>query len=172
MFSACEKDDSLVPVPTIVPGSFARLDITEKFLNLDDASFYFGGLLTAPNQKIKTYELFVRWSTGLNVTPFGYTKIPLVINTFPYELKITTQMLATAFNVPVSSFNGGDTFDFLGYGVDENGKRYDYNSLSAVIKSQSSSKQAYKFTTKIFKNSDFINQRKPENYVKFDNYAL
>lgn len=173
IFSSCEKDDSLDPRPVVVSGNYARLDITEKFMNLDKINdFYFGGVITTPGQNIKTYELYVRLTTDFLVTPFPYVKIPLVIDSFPYELKITPQLLATTFNVPVATFKNKDSFDFLGYAYDSNGVRFDYNSLSAVIKSQPSSKQAFKFTTKIFNNVAFVDQRLPVNYSKFDNYAL
>jgi hypothetical protein len=169
--SSCEKDESLDRRPLIVEGNFVRLDITNKFLNLDKPNdFYFGGILTAPNGKIKSYELFVRMTTGLDVQTSGYVKIPVVVNSFPFDLRITPQILADALNIQVNSFTNKTTFEFLGYAYDLEGKKYDYNNLSSVVKSLSSSKQAFKFKTAIFNNANFIANSVPDVYLAFSNY--
>lgn len=169
--SSCEKDESLDRRPLIVEGNFVRLDITNKFLNLDKPNeFYFGGILTAPSGKIKSYELFVRMKTGLGVQTSGYVKVPLDVNSFPFDLRVTPQMLASALNVQVNSFTNLSLFEFLGYAYDFEGKKYDYNNLSSVVKSVASNKQAFKFKAEIFNNTDFIANSVPAKYLAYSNY--
>ncbi len=170
IFTACEKDESLDPRPVIVPGQYVRLDITDKFFNLDNLEgVSFGGLLTTPGNNVKSFELFVRFTSGGDITTGPYVKIPLVIETFPFDLKISPQLLATTLNVPVTSFKDSDQFRFLGYSYDAAGKRTDYNNLAAVLKQEEGSKQAYKFYTKIFKQSSYNSEIAKNNFNNYQN---
>ena len=166
---SCDKDASLDPRPVIVAGQYVRLDITDKFLNLDKLDeVSFGGIITAPGGNIKSFELFVRFTSADGITTGSYNKIPLVIDSFPYQLKITPLILANSLNVPAASFKAGDRFRFLGYSYDINGNVTDYNNLSSVIKQAESSKQAYKFNTTIFNQ---VNYNITLEGNKYDNYA-
>lgn len=166
LFLSCQKDDSLVPTPSIVDGQFVRLDITNKVLNLDKPDdFTFGGTLTAPGNNVKRYELFVRRTTNDNVVTRPYVKLPIDISTFPYELKVTPQNIADALGVSLSSLKVNDTYNFLGYSYNESGKKCDYNSLSTTVKTQIGLKQGYKFKTTIVSDTNFTVANQT-----FDNY--
>ena len=94
-FSSCEKDESLDPLPTIVSGQFVRLEPTNRLLavqHIEDT--YFGGLLTNPGNTVVKYELFVRFTSESGIVSQNYVPL-LTITSFPYDLKITPQMLAT-----------------------------------------------------------------------------
>ena len=57
-FQSCEKDESLDPRAQLIPGLYARLDITSKVIkSYDVENSYFGGLLTSPSGKIVKYNL-------------------------------------------------------------------------------------------------------------------
>ncbi len=163
--SSCEKDESLNPLPTIVQGQYVRLDITKKLLafeHINEAEF--GGLLTNPSNTVVKFELYVRYSTGIDVTANNYVLLRTV-TAFPYDLKITPTELATALGKSVSDFNQGDKFRFLGYSYDANGNVADYNSLSATVKTQPGMKQGYKFVTKFESDANIL-------LNSFNNYEL
>lgn len=149
-FSSCEKDESLDPLPTIVSGQFIRLEPVNKLLSFDQIdNTYFSGLLTNPGNNVVRYELFVRYTTSATeITSQNYVSL-LNITSFPYDLKITPQMLATALGKNVSDFEEGSKFNFLAYAYDANGNVTDYNSLSSTVKTQPGMKQAFKFLTKL-----------------------
>lgn len=164
-FFSCEKDESLDPLPTIVGGQFVRLDITKKLLAYEDINnAEFGGYLTTPSNNVVKYELYVRYTSTLDVTGNNYVLLK-TITTFPYDLKITPAELAQALNLPLSSLSDGDSFRFLGYSYDANNNIADYNSLSSVVKTQPGMKQGYKFVTKLALNPIIA-----QNI--FDNYEL
>lgn len=163
-FSSCEKDESLDPLPTVVAGQYVRLDITKKVLAFEHINeTEFGGILTTPGNNVAKYELFVRRTNAQGVISANYVLLK-TITTFPVELKITPQDLATALNLQLSDLNSGDKFRFLGYSYNANGKIADYNSLSTTVKIQPGMKQAYKFVTGLENDINLGNF--------FDNYGL
>ena len=165
-FLSCEKDDSLDPRPVLEAGNYVRLDITKKRLNIDDINATsFGGRLTAPGNKVASYNLYVR-----KKDIYGFTtdfKLIKTINTFPFDLDITPNDIATALNVDVSTLVFGDSFRFYGESFDANGKRADYYSLSATIQGAPSMKQAYRFVTDMTNTSGFSDLE----LSAFDNYT-
>jgi hypothetical protein len=164
-FSSCEKDPSLDPLPTIVPGQFMRLDITKHllaFAHINDTDF--GGMLTNPGGNVVKFELYVRYTTSNGVTAGNYVLLN-TISSFPHDLKITPSELATALNMNITDFKQGDSFRFLGYSYDANNNKIGYNNLSATVKTQPGMKQAYKFITKLESDSEVAKNT-------FDNYEL
>ena len=164
---SCQKDDGLDPRPVIVSGQFVRMDITRRLLNVQNVNTVFGGTVTSPGGNVSKYELFVRRKTADGIIVGDYVKLPIDINTFPYELNISIQNLATTFNVNVADLKKGEFYNFLGYSYDNNGNRSGYNALSSVVKVQAGDKQAYKFLTTMVDDLGYI-QKKDD----FDNYAL
>lgn len=164
-FFSCQKDDSLDPRPIIVAGQYVRLDITSKRLNFDDINnTKFGGTITTPGNQVAKYNLYVR-----KVDIYGFaTNFVLLktITTFPYELSITPNDIATALNVPVSSLVFGDNYRFYGESFDFEGNRADYYSLSATIQGTPSYKQAYRFRTDMTDTGGF----NPDELAAFDSY--
>ena len=168
-FSSCQKDDSLDPRPTIVDGQYVRLDITKKRLSFDHLdTAVFGGTLTAPGGNVQKYELYVRRTNQFGVTTGNYVKLPLEVTTFPYELSVTPEMIASALGVPASSLLKSDVFRFLGYSYNSEGKVADYNSLSATVKTAPGMKQGYKFMTDLVDDSELT----VDKLSAFNNYQL
>lgn len=168
VFNSCEKDEGLDPRPLIVSGQFVRLDIDKRVLNIDDISnTAFGGIVTSPGGNVVKYELFIRRKTNSGVITGDYVKFPVEITSFPFDLRISIQQIATAFNINVSDIKKGENFNFLGFSYDKDGNKVDYLNLSSVVKVQPGSKQAYKFVTTIVDNGTFKNSSKD-----YDNYNL
>ncbi len=145
-FSACEKDESLDPLPLLVQGQFMRLDITRDRIdanNLETSSF--GGMLTNPSNDVVRYELLVR----LVRTGFSSEYIPLgdPLTSFPQDLAITAQKVEDAYlavgtNVTIQQ---GDKLRFIGYSYNSQGVRAAYRDLSTTVRSEAGYKQAYRF---------------------------
>lgn len=164
VLNSCQKDDSLDPRPVLVEGSFMRLDIKHKRFNIDDLSnTTFGGMLTNPGGKIVKYNLYVR-RTDTDTNQAGEFKLLRSITSFPLDLVITPQEIATTLGLPVASLKAGDTFRFIGEAFDANGKRTDYYNLSSTIQSNPESyKQAFRFGC-IMGNNATINDLVISNY--------
>jgi hypothetical protein len=177
-FHSCEKDESLDPRAQLIPGLYARLDITSKVLkgikagapiNFTqeevDAS-YFGGLLTNPSGKIVKYNLYVK-----RRNPFGYVSdfaLVKTITTFPFDLKIYLSDIATALNIPVTDLVWGDEYYFYAESFDANDTRADYYNLSATVQGAPGMKQAYRFRSTSFNKEEFS---VPANLAEYDNYV-
>jgi hypothetical protein len=146
LVSSCQKDDSLDPRPVLVEGSFMKLDITHKRFNIDDLSnTTFGGMLTNPGGKVVKYNLYVR-RTDTDTNQAGEFVLLRTITSFPLDLEITPQEIATHIGLPITSLKAGDTFRFIGEAFDANNTRTDYYNLSSTIQSNPESyKQAFRF---------------------------
>jgi hypothetical protein len=164
-FSSCEKDDSLDPRPVLEAGNYVRLDITKKRLNFDElTTTTFGGTLTAPGNKVVLYNLYVR-----KKDIYGFAtdfKLIKTVTTFPFELSITPNDIATALNVDISTLVFGDNYRFYGESFDANGNRADYYSLSTVVQGAPSMKQGYRFVTDMTNTGGFTTLE----LAAFDNY--
>jgi hypothetical protein len=152
---SCQKDESLDPRPLIVNGQYVRLDITNRILDFDSpTTTYFGGTVSAPANNIKKYKMFVKRRSA-NVFARDYVEIPLDISSFPYELKITPQLIATTLGLQITDLKQDDVFFFNCESEGIDGRITTYNNLSSVIKNQGSMKQGYRVVTQILKGQDF-----------------
>jgi hypothetical protein len=168
-FSACETQDSLDPRPVINAGQYVRLDITNRLFSIDHLEeTVFGGKLTAPGGNVVKYELFVRRANSSGVITGNYVKL-LTVTTFPSQLSITPEMIATALGISAADLQYSDVYRFLGYSYNANGVVADYNNLSATVKTQASMKQGYKFMTTMSQDSNIINLNLT---TTFNNYQL
>lgn len=161
---SCETQDSLDPRPVIVGGQYVRLDITKKLLafeHLDEAQF--GGTLTTPGGNVEKYVLKVRRKNPNGITTGNYVEL-LTVNTFPYELIITPQMIAAALGIPVTELQFADFYLFLGESYGFDGKVVNYNNLSPTVKTQPGMKQGYKFMTSLQLDQTIIDQPNYNNY--------
>lgn len=166
-FSSCETQDSLDPRPVIVGGQYVRLDITKKLLafeHMDTAEF--GGTLTAPSGNVQKYVLKVRRRNPNGIVTGNYVEM-LTVDTFPYELKITPQMIATALGITVSDLQFGDFYVFFGEAYGFDGTVTNYNNLSATVKAQPGMKQAFRFMTTLATDQAIIDQS-----ATYNNYQL
>jgi len=178
VFQSCDKDESLDPRAQIIPGLFARLDITSKvikgikpgadinFTQEELDASYFGGILTSPSGKIANYNLYVK-----RVDKFGYASqfvLLKTITTFPCELKIYLSDISLALNIPVADMLYSNNFYFYAESFDVEGNRADYYSLSSTVQGAPGMKQAYRFMTRPMPKEDYIIQA---NLDEVDNYA-
>lgn len=148
-FLSCTKDDSLDPLPIIVNADFVRLDIISKRLEFQNLNTtYFGGILSTPNSNIEKYDLYVRRKKSNGIIVSNYVKL-LTISSFPYDLKVTPQLIADSYGIPLSEIETAESFSFLGYATTKQGKVISYNDLSSVVKTQPGMKQAFRFYTDI-----------------------
>jgi hypothetical protein len=157
--SGCEKDESLDPRPLLVQGQFMRLDIdsTRKKINFDNiATSSFGGMLTNPSNDVVEYDLLVRLQRpadpALNEPGFNSEYIPFeTLTAFPQELVVTAQKVIDAYalrGIPVT-IKDGDELKFIAYSYNSQGVEVGFRDLSAVVRSEDSYKQAYKFNTTV-----------------------
>lgn len=151
IFSSCE-DDSTNPLPEEIGGQFMKLDIQTRemdFNNIDATAF--GGVLSNPSNNVVRYELFVRRRDHLGFLTGDY--VPLTtITSFPYQLAITPQMLATALGMQVSEFSNADKFIFIAYSYDANGNKSGYSNLARIIQVTDTMEQGYRFNTQLIKD--------------------
>ena len=64
---SCSKDESLDPRPVLVNGQFVKFDIINKVFDSEDlVNSTFGGVLTAPGNKVVRYRMYVRLFDGVN----------------------------------------------------------------------------------------------------------
>ena len=149
-FSSCEDDD-LNPLPTKVSGQFMKLDIKTREMDVSNPeTAAFTGTLSNTSGDVVKYELYVRRRTGNFLT--GDYVLMQTITSFPYELKITPQMVATALNVDVSDFIvDSDVFTFFAYSYDAEGNKAGYINLARILQVTASMNQGYKFNTRITK---------------------
>ncbi len=165
IFSSCEKDESLSPTPSIVAGQFVRLDITSRLMDFDNPNTFFGGTITAPGDNVVKYTLKVkRRNSSVFAADFSIIK---EVTTFPFDLKITPQDFASAVGLQLSDLKANDNYVFSAESVGKDGSVINYNNLSSTIKSQPSSKQAYRFYTLFATGANFTS--KIDN---FDNYTI
>ena len=154
--SSCE-DESLNPLPVMVPGQYVRLDIDDSHKQMDFNDIqntYFGGMLSVPANNVVKFDLMVRRSVSGELTS---DYVPLMtITSFPYDLKITPQMVATALGVQVADLKDGDLYRFYGYSYDANGKVATYRNLSSLNQSTPAMEQGYRFNTELTSTPDEI----------------
>jgi hypothetical protein len=147
-FSSCEDED-LSPLPEQVSGQYMRLDIDPHHRQLNSTDLentYFGGMLSNPSGTVVRYELFVRRRDGSGFLTGDYLPM-LTVNSFPYDLRITPQMIATAVGIEVSDLDEGDVYTFFAYSYDANGHRAGYANLARINQVTNTMEQGYKFNT-------------------------
>ncbi len=166
-FYSCEEDESLVPTPPLVDGLYARLDITNKVLNIDDPeNSYFGGPLTSPSGRIVEYKLYVKRRDAFGT--FGDFALVKTITSFPTELKIFRRDIAAALGLTESSLLFGEEYYFYAEAFDAEGNRANWYSLSAVVQTAVGLKNAFRFRTTL-QNQAFFDQQ--VNLDDYDNYV-
>lgn len=163
ILSSCEEDKSLDPRPVIVDGNFVRLDITrQRFIAEDINNTDFGGELTTPGNNVAKYDLFVRRRNPFGV--FTDYKHLITVTSFPTDLSITPEMIATALGLQLTDLQIGDNYHFRGYATGFDGTVTDYNSLSATVRGLPSYKQAFLFRTNLELNQQVFTPNDNYNY--------
>lgn len=163
--SSCEEDH-LNPLPEKVSGQYMKLDITTREIDMNNPeTAEFKGTLSNPSGNVVKYELFVRRRTGNFI--HGDYVLMQTITSFPYELRITPQMIATALNIDVSQLALEDGFTFFAYSYDAAGKKAGFINLARIIQITGAMEQGYKFNTRMTK-SPFA----PDAEVPYNNHEI
>src|SRR6476620_6442682 len=145
---SCE-DDALNPLPTKVSGQYMKLDIKNRQMDFTDiANAAFTGTLSDTSGKVVKYELFVRRRDASCFLTGDYTLMQ-TITSFPYELRITPQMVADALGLAVSDLEDGDVYTFYAYSYDAAGNKVGYSNLARILQVTGTMKQGYKFNTNL-----------------------
>lgn len=161
---SCEEDKTKNPLPVRVDGQFVKLEITSKYLLLPEIeTTSFGGLLTDTSGKIVKYELYVRRTdaNGYVLNDFVLFK---TITTFPYNLSVTPNELASALSMNVSDFKQGDYFRFIAYSYDSNGVKAGYDNLSRILQTTDALNQGYRFNTSLLNAPDPSYDNRSESF--------
>lgn len=147
---SCDEDESLSPVPPLDKGVFMKLDITQKqMLYTDINNTYFGGtLIDMSDNRIVKFELLVRRTDFNGVISQNYVPYE-TFTSFPAQLRVTPQKLATVLGLSVSDLGDGDEFYFLGYAYDAYGNKTSFLNLSRSVQIAGFVEQAYRFNTSL-----------------------
>lgn len=147
--SSCE-DDSTNPLPEMVNGQYMKLDIKTREMDFDDLeTTAFTGTLSNPSGNVVKYELYVRRRDASGFLTGEYTLMQ-TITSFPYELSITPQQVATALGLNVSDLQNGDVYTFFAYSYDANGNKAGYANLARILQVTAAMEQGYKFNTQLY----------------------
>jgi hypothetical protein len=161
-FLSCE-DDNLNPLPELVKGQYMKLDIKTREMDFNDLNnAAFTGTLSDPSGTIVKYDLFVRRRDASGFLTGDYTFMQ-TINSFPYELSITPQMVATALGLEVSQLQNGDVYTFFGYSYDAAGNKAGYINLARTLQVTATMEQGYKFNTDLTNNPLPLDAEVPYN---------
>lgn len=167
-FISCEKDESLDPRPDLIAGEYVRLDVkdNDKLIDFNNiATSSFKGVLTSPGGKIVRYEMFVRRLDFAGVRTGDFVPFK-TITSFPYNLEVSAQDIATVFGLNVSDLKRSEVYQFVCYSYDEQGNKFGYLNLSRTVQTTTSMKQGYRFSTKLEILSD-INIKAFNIYAPF-----
>ncbi|MFT3793852.1 hypothetical protein [Flavobacterium sp.] len=160
--SSCE-DDSTNPLPEKVAGQYMKLDIETREMDFDELSTTaFTGILSNPSGNVVKYDLYVRRRDPSQFLTGDYVYMQS-ITTFPYNLRITPQMVATALGLNVSDLQDGDVYTFFAYSYDASGHKAGYMNLARINQITASMEQGYKFNTRLFNTPIPLDAEVPYN---------
>ncbi|WP_432411616.1 hypothetical protein [Rasiella sp. SM2506] len=123
--TSCEDEDKL-PVPQLTNGGFVKFVSMPEFnAGADPLSASFTATTEDPNGNIATYELMVVGDfTGATTDTLSFRST----TTFPFDVSFTGADMASLFGVDISTFEEGDSFQFLGKVVTVDGVLYDFTA--------------------------------------------
>lgn len=155
VLNSCSQDESLDPRPVLVSGQFVKFDIQNKLIDSKNlATSTFGGVISAPGNKVASYKVYVRMYNAPNpATDFKFLR---EITKFPSDMYFTASDIATALQIPIADVKESVVLGFYGESFDENGKRTDFSNLSTVIRANSAAyKHAFRFNSAVEDLSSF-----------------
>ena len=145
-FHSCEDDD-LNPLPEKVPGQYMILNIKNNRLEYTDiANTAFTGTLSNPSGDVVKYDLYVRRYTKENFLTGDYVLLD-TYTSFPMELSITPQKIASTLGLSVSDLEVGEKYAFYAYSYNASGNRVSYSNLARIIQVTNPMNQGYRFVT-------------------------
>jgi len=121
-FTSCE-DEEKARFPELGNGGFVKFVEMPVFeAGADPSTASFNALVEDPNDNVATYSIRVVGDfTGATSDTLSFRST----NSFPFDVGFTAADMATLFNVPVSTFEEGDSFEFFGTVTTEDGRVYD-----------------------------------------------
>lgn len=123
--TSCEDEDKAV-LPPLTNGGFVKfVSLPEFNAGADPLSASFNATTEDPNGNIASYELMVVGDfTGATEDTLSFRST----TTFPFDVSFTGADMASLFDVDISTFEEGDSFQFLGKVVTVDGILYDFTS--------------------------------------------
>jgi len=127
--TSCEDEDKL-PVPELGNGGFVKFVEAPEFnAGSDPTSASFSATTEDPNGNIASYELVVVGDfTGATEDTLAFRST----TTFPFDVSFTGADMASLFGVDISTFEEGDSFQFLATVTTVDGVVYDYTPTEFI----------------------------------------
>lgn len=121
-FTSCEDEDKF-RIPALGNGGFVKfVSLPEFDAGADATSANFVATVEDPNQNAANFALTVIGDfTGAPEDTLVFRST----TTFPFDVSFTGADMASLFSVPVSTFEEGDSFEFLGTVTTTDGRVYD-----------------------------------------------
>lgn len=146
LFLACEDNDKdPLNLNDTTHAPYVKLEISSPVLDVTDlAGSAFEGTLIAPADNVSSWTTSVRRISEGESTQFGTVA---TVNSFPSEISITAEDIATAIGQQISDFLPGDRFEFSATSTGTDGSELNFSTLSSNIAGQPEQRQAYSFET-------------------------
>tara|TARA_R100000935_G_scaffold44696_2_gene67686 strand:- start:119334 stop:119924 length:591 start_codon:yes stop_codon:yes gene_type:complete len=123
--TSCEDEDKS-PIPPLGNGGFVKfVELPEFNAGADPTSASFNAMTEDPNGNLASYELRV---VGDFTDAPEDTLAFRSTTTFPFDVSFTASDMAALFGVDVTTFETGDSFEFLGSATTVDGLVYDYTT--------------------------------------------
>lgn len=121
-FTSCEDEDK-ARFPELTNGGFVKFVTAPVFeAGADPATAVFNASVEDPNNNVATYSIRVLGNfTGATEDTLSFSST----TTFPFDIGFSGGDMATLFNVAVTTFEEGDSFEFFGTVTTVDGVVYD-----------------------------------------------
>ncbi|WP_415373803.1 hypothetical protein [Patiriisocius sp. Uisw_017] len=121
-FTSCEDEDKF-RIPALGNGGFIKfVSLPEFDAGAEATSANFVATVEDPNQNAANFALTVIGDfTGAPADTLVFKST----TTFPFDVSFTGADMASLFEVPISTFEEGDSFEFLGTVTTTDGRVYD-----------------------------------------------
>ncbi|MAN58754.1 MAG: hypothetical protein CMC08_02830 [Flavobacteriaceae bacterium] len=121
-FTSCEDEDK-ARIPDLDNGGFVKFVEMPVFeAGAEPSTASFNALVEDPNDNVATYSVRVLGDfTGATNDTLAFRST----NSFPFDVGFTAADMSNLFGVPVSTFQEGDSFEFFGTAITEDGRVYE-----------------------------------------------
>lgn len=121
-FTSCEDEDK-ARFPVLTNGGFVKFVSAPEFdAGADPASAAFVAAVEDPSENVASYTVRVLGDfTGAPVDTLAFSST----TTFPFDVSFTGADMASLYNVPVTTFEEGDSFEFFAVVTNVDGVVYD-----------------------------------------------
>ena len=122
-FTSCEDEDKH-RFPMLANGGFIKfVSLPEFNAGADPATAAFEAMTEDPNQNVASFDLSVRGRfTGATSDTIPFRSA----TSFPFDVGFTGADMATLFNVDITTFAAGDSFEFFGIVTTTDGRVFNF----------------------------------------------